>query len=55
MWSSAWVGYNTVCEILTQQTVSLLIPRETPRLEQLIRTQAMAGRGLVDYISCGMS
>ncbi len=44
-------GYNTVCEILTQQTVSLMIPRETPRREQLIRVQAMAGRGLVDYIS----
>jgi predicted glycosyltransferase len=43
-------GYNTVCEILTQQTVALMIPRETPRREQLIRAQAMAGRGLVDYI-----
>lgn len=43
-------GYNTVCEILSQQTVSLLIPRETPRREQLIRAEAMAGRGLVDYL-----
>ena len=43
-------GYNTVCEILTQQTVALLIPRESPRREQLIRAQAMAAQGLLDFI-----
>lgn len=43
-------GYNTVCEILSQKSVSLLIPREAPRREQLIRAQAMASRHLVDYI-----
>jgi len=43
-------GYNTLCEILSQKTVSLVIPREAPRREQLIRAQAMAGCNLVDYI-----
>jgi len=43
-------GYNTVCEVLTQRTVSLIIPRETPRKEQLIRAQVFHGRNMVDYI-----
>ncbi|MDY0351559.1 MAG: glycosyltransferase [Desulfobulbaceae bacterium] len=43
-------GYNTVCEILTQATPSLIIPRETPRLEQLIRARAFGQRELVDYL-----
>lgn len=43
-------GYNTICEILSQKTISLIIPRETPRMEQLIRAQAMTKRNLVDYI-----
>jgi predicted glycosyltransferase len=43
-------GYNTVCEILSQGTVSLVIPRETPRREQLIRAEAMHGRRLLDYL-----
>jgi predicted glycosyltransferase len=43
-------GYNTVCEILTQGTPSLIIPRETPRKEQLIRAQALSKRNMVDYI-----
>lgn len=43
-------GYNTVCEILTQKTPALIIPRETPRTEQLIRAQCLKSRKLVDYI-----
>jgi predicted glycosyltransferase len=43
-------GYNTVCEVLTQRTVSLIIPRDTPRREQLIRAQVLHGRNMVDYI-----
>lgn len=43
-------GYNTLCEILTQQTPSLIIPRETPRKEQLIRAQRLKERGLIDFI-----
>jgi predicted glycosyltransferase len=44
-------GYNTVCELLTQQTPALLIPRETPRKEQLIRARCLKSRKLVDYIA----
>jgi len=43
-------GYNTVCEILSQGTVSLVIPRETPRLEQLIRARVFQQQRLADYI-----
>lgn len=43
-------GYNTLCEILSQGTLSLVIPRETPRREQLIRARAFKRHQLVDYI-----
>lgn len=43
-------GYNTICEVLTQQTPALIIPRETPRREQLIRAEKLKGMGLLDYI-----
>ncbi|MFC2655904.1 MAG: glycosyltransferase, partial [Rothia dentocariosa] len=33
----AMAGYNTVTEILASETPALLVPRETPRLEQFIR------------------
>ena len=43
-------GYNTLCEILGQGTISLVIPRETPRQEQIIRARAFNRQNLVDYI-----
>jgi len=43
-------GYNTVCELMSLQKVSLLIPRETPRLEQTLRAQCFHQRNLLDYI-----
>jgi len=43
-------GYNTLCEILSQGTLSLVIPRETPRKEQLIRARAFKKQNLLDYI-----
>jgi len=43
-------GYNTICEILTQQTPALIIPRQTPRKEQLIRAQRLKNQGLLDFI-----
>lgn len=43
-------GYNTICEILTQKTPSLIIPRETPRKEQLIRARSLKNEGLLDFI-----
>ena len=43
-------GYNTVCEILTQRTPSIIIPRYNPRREQLIRAEVLNNQNLVDYI-----
>ena len=43
-------GYNTICEILTQQTPSLIIPRETPRKEQLIRAERLKEQGLLEFL-----
>lgn len=43
-------GYNTLCEILSQQTPALIIPRETPRKEQLIRAEKLTAQGLIDYL-----
>jgi predicted glycosyltransferase len=46
-------GYNTLCELMSQKKVSLLIPRETPRMEQTIRAQCFKERNLLDYIPWG--
>lgn len=43
-------GYNTVCEILDLNTLPLIIPRETPRKEQLIRAQVLKNQNMVEYI-----
>jgi predicted glycosyltransferase len=43
-------GYNTVCEILSQGTVALIVPREAPRKEQLIRAEVFRNQNMVDYI-----
>ena len=43
-------GYNTLCEILGQGTISLVIPREEPRQEQIIRARSFHRQDLVDYI-----
>jgi predicted glycosyltransferase len=43
-------GYNTVCEILSQGKPSLIIPRENPRREQLIRAQVLYDHHLADYL-----
>jgi predicted glycosyltransferase len=43
-------GYNTLCEILSQGKIALLIPRETPRMEQLIRAERFYRQNLIDYI-----
>ncbi|MBW1980984.1 MAG: glycosyltransferase [Deltaproteobacteria bacterium] len=43
-------GYNTVCELLSQKKLSLIVPREQPRREQLIRAQILHKHQLVDYI-----
>ena len=43
-------GYNTLCEILSLKKPALVIPRDKPRQEQLLRAQVFQGRGLCDYI-----
>lgn len=43
-------GYNTLCEILSAKTMSLVIPRETPRKEQCIRAQAFHREQLIEFI-----
>ena len=43
-------GYNTICEILSQGTVALIVPREAPRKEQLIRAEVFRSQNMVDYI-----
>ncbi len=46
----AMAGYNTVCEILTYGKPALLVPRVSPRQEQLIRTRRLCELGLVDML-----
>jgi len=43
-------GYNTMCEILSQATPSLIIPRETPRKEQLLRARVLQKQQLIDFL-----
>ncbi|MGB8427284.1 MAG: glycosyltransferase [Desulfobacterales bacterium] len=49
-------GYNTICELLSLATVPLIVPRDTPRKEQLIRARIFHRSNLVEYIpwsQCG--
>lgn len=43
-------GYNTLCELMSLKIPTLVIPRETPRLEQRIRAERFHQFGLVDFI-----
>lgn len=43
-------GYNTFCEILSHKKTALIVPRETPRLEQTIRAQVLKDQNLADYL-----
>ncbi|MHA6508104.1 glycosyltransferase family protein [Tessaracoccus sp. MC1627] len=49
----AMAGYNTVCEVLATATPALLVPREQPRTEQLIRARSMARAGAADLLRAG--
>jgi predicted glycosyltransferase len=46
-------GYNTICEILTHGIPALIIPRETPRQEQLIRATCLNKLNLLDFLPWG--
>ena len=43
-------GYNTICEVLSSKTLSLVIPREIPRKEQFIRAEAFNHKNLIEFI-----
>jgi len=43
-------GYNSVCEILAAGRPAIIVPRVTPRKEQLIRAEILSQRGLVRMI-----
>ncbi|MBA2276454.1 MAG: hypothetical protein H0W06_01710 [Chloroflexia bacterium] len=43
-------GYNSVCEILSLGRPSIIVPRATPRKEQLIRAEVLSRRGLIHMI-----
>ncbi|MEL6288664.1 MAG: glycosyltransferase [Pseudomonadota bacterium] len=40
-------GYNTICEILSFDKPSIIVPRTVPRLEQYIRASRMQEMGLI--------
>ena len=44
-------GYNTFCEILSFDKPAVLVPRETPRLEQFIRVSRAEALGLVKMLT----
>lgn len=43
-------GYNTVVEILTANQRGIIVPRVHPRLEQCIRAERLAAKGLLSMI-----
>lgn len=46
-------GYNTVCEVLSTDRPALVVPREAPRFEQLIRATSLERTGAVDVLRVG--
>ena len=43
-------GYNTVCEVLSFEKRSLIVPRVQPRREQIIRAARLKDLGLIDML-----
>ncbi|VAX41628.1 Mlr3248 protein [hydrothermal vent metagenome] len=43
-------GYNSVCEVLAFHKRTLIVPRVTPRREQIIRAERFAQAGLLDML-----
>jgi predicted glycosyltransferase len=46
-------GYNTSCEVLALGVPAVIVPRVEPRLEQLMRAERLAARGLVAVLHPG--
>ena len=43
-------GYNSVCELLSLRKLAIVVPRVSPRREQLIRAEVLAKRGVLRMI-----
>ncbi len=43
-------GYNTLCEILSFERPAVIVPRVRPIREQLVRSELLHQRGLIDMI-----
>jgi len=43
-------GYNSVCEVVSNDKHALIIPRTAPRREQLIRARRLADLGLIEWL-----
>jgi predicted glycosyltransferase len=43
-------GYNSVCELLAARRPALVVPRVSPRREQLIRAEALSARGMLRMV-----
>ncbi len=43
-------GYNSLCELIGLGVPTIVVPRRAPRLEQVLRADAFAERGLVELI-----
>ncbi len=43
-------GYNTTFELLSHACSALIVPRVTPRLEQLVRAERLSELGFLDYL-----
>jgi predicted glycosyltransferase len=48
-------GYNTVCEVLSFEKRSLIVPRVKPRREQIIRAERLRDMGLIDMLEVDRS
>lgn len=49
----AMCGYNTATEIMASATPALVVPRCSRRQEQLLRAQALAAAGVLDWVAPG--
>jgi len=43
-------GYNTICEVLSFEKHALIVPRVSPKPEQLIRAERLRDLGLLDML-----
>ncbi|MBM4116924.1 hypothetical protein FJ251_04150 [bacterium] len=44
-------GYNTLCEVMARARRAIVVPRQHPRREQLIRAEALAARGVLRLLA----